>query len=58
MPITMDSSPGTNARKKILTTKGLPTALVTEAQALPDQMSEADYLLMPLDIYLKASERY
>jgi len=56
MSTTMDSSPENQARNNISTTSGLTTAMVTEAQALSDEMSESNDILVPLDNYLKVSE--
>jgi TPR repeat protein len=48
----MDSSPENRARNNITATRGLTTAMFTEAQALSNEMSLADNLLVPLDNYL------
>lgn len=52
---TVDQSPENMARKNITATRGLTTAMVTEAQTLSDVMSKAPNLLVPLDQYLKKS---
>ncbi|WP_264563781.1 tetratricopeptide repeat protein [Flavobacterium sp. N3904] len=52
----IDQSPENNAKKNITATRGLTTAMVTEAQALSDKMSNAKNLLDPLDQYLKKSD--
>ena len=49
---TMDTSPENRARNNITATRGLTTAMFTEAQALSDEMILAENLLVPLDIYL------
>ena len=48
----MDISPENRARNNITATRGLTTAMFTEAQALSDEMSLAKNVLVPLDIYL------
>lgn len=53
---TVDSSPDNPARNSISTTRGLTTDMVTEAQALSDEMGEANDMLAPLDDYLSFSE--
>ena len=52
----IDNSPENNARKNITATRGLTTNMVTEAQAISDEMSLAKNPLVPLDAYLKISE--
>lgn len=49
----VDQSPENNARKNITATRGLTTAMITEAQTLSDIMGKAPNLLVPLDQYLK-----
>ena len=56
MSTTMDSSPENLAKNNISTTSGLTTAMVTEAQALSDEMSKSNNLLVPLDNYLNAAK--
>lgn len=51
----IDQSPENNARKNITATRGLTTAMITEAQTLSDIMGKAPNLLVPLDQYLKKS---
>lgn len=53
---TMDTSPENQARNNISKTSGLTAAMVTEAQALSDEMSEYSNILVPLDNYLRVSE--
>lgn len=53
LSVTVDQSPENNARKNITATRGLSTAMITEAQALSDKMNKAKNLLLPLDEYLK-----
>jgi TPR repeat protein len=53
MSATLDTSPQNNARKNITGTRGLTAAMITEAQALSDEMSKAKNMLVPLDKYLK-----
>ncbi|GGG48693.1 hypothetical protein GCM10010976_20050 [Bizionia arctica] len=53
---TVDTSPENNARNNITATRGLSTAMVTEAQALSEAMGEANNLLVPFDTYLNATE--
>ncbi|PWI29327.1 sel1 repeat family protein [Flavobacteriaceae bacterium LYZ1037] len=53
---TIDTSPENQARNNISTTGGLTAAMVTEAQALSNKMSESNNILVPLDAYLKTSE--
>jgi uncharacterized protein len=53
MSATMDTSPENQARKNITATRGLTAAMITEAQALSDEMSKAKNMLVPLDKYLK-----
>ena len=50
---TVDQSPENNARKNITATRGLSTAMVTEAQTLSDIMGKSPNLLIPFDQYLK-----
>ena len=52
---TIDQSPENNARKNITATRGLTTAMVTEAQTLSDKMNTAPNMLVILDQYLKKS---
>ena len=49
---TIDNSPENQARNNITATRGLTTAMFTEAQALSDQMNLAENILVPLDKYL------
>ena len=56
MSATQDTSPENQAKKNISGTRGLTAAMVTEAQALSDEMSKAKNMLVPLDTYLKKSE--
>ena len=51
----IDQSPENAAKKNISGTRGLTTAMVTEAQTLSDKMNKAPNLLVPLDQYLKNS---
>ncbi len=53
---TMDNSPQNQARNNISTTRGLTTAMITEAQALSEEMSTSNNILEPLDNYLKVSK--
>ncbi len=53
---TMDTSPENRARNNISATRGLTAAMITEAQTLSGEMGEANNILVPLDMYLKASE--
>jgi len=50
--VAMDNSPENHARNNITATRGLTTAMFMEAQALSDEMSLADNVLVPLDNYL------
>jgi TPR repeat protein len=50
---TVDTSPENQARNNISATRGLTVAMVNEAQALSEEMSKANNLLVPLDTYLK-----
>jgi TPR repeat protein len=52
----MDTSPENQAKNNISATRGLTTAMVTEAQTLSGEMSNANNILVPLDNYLKESE--
>jgi TPR repeat protein len=56
MSTSMDPSPENQAKNNISKTGGLTTAMVTQAQALSDQMSKSNNLLEPLDNFLKASD--
>lgn len=49
---TMDTSPENRARNNITATRGITTAMFTEAQALSNEMSLAENVLVPLDNYL------
>ena len=51
-----DPSPENHARQNISATRGLTTAMIAQAQALSEEMSSAQNLLVPLDLFLKASE--
>jgi TPR repeat protein len=53
---TMDTSSENQAKINISKTSGLSVAMVTEAQALSDQMIETNNILMTLDNYLIATE--
>ena len=48
----IDNSPENTAKKNISTTRGLTTAMITEAQALSDKMSDTKKMMTPLDQYL------
>lgn len=50
--VAMDNSPENRARNNITATRGLTTAMFMEAQALSDEMSLAENILVPLDNYL------
>jgi TPR repeat protein len=51
---TLDPSPANQAKRNITSTRGLTTAMITEAQKLAGEMTEAkEKLLEPLDRYLK-----
>ena len=52
----MDTTPENQAKNNISATRGLTTAMVTEAQSLSDEMRTAKNILVPLDTYLKESE--
>jgi len=52
---TRDPSPENHARQNIATTRGLTTAMIVEAQELSGEMSSAQNLLVPFDLYLKES---
>jgi len=56
MSATLDPSPENHAKRNISATRGLTTQMVTEAQALSDELSRAANLLVPLDQYLKTVE--
>ena len=56
MSVTLDPSPQNLAKKNITGTRGLSAAMITEAQALSDEMTSAKDMLVPLDAYLKKSE--
>jgi TPR repeat protein len=53
MSAAVDTSPENLAKNNISATRGLTTAMVTEAQALSNEMSNAQNMLVPLDTYLK-----
>lgn len=53
--VTLDSSPANNAKQNISGTRDLTPQMITEAQALADQMSKAKSLLVPLDQHLTLS---
>ncbi len=53
MSAAVDTSPENLAKNNIAATRGLTTAMVTEAQALSNEMSTAQNMLVPLDTYLK-----
>ena len=50
---TKDPSPQNLAKKNIASTRGLNVEMITAAQKLSGEMSEAKNLLVPLDAYLK-----
>ena len=50
---TMDQSPGNHAKQNIASTRGLGTGMIEAAQALAEELSSANNLLVPLDGYLK-----
>ncbi|MFI8482963.1 tetratricopeptide repeat protein [Pseudomonas sp. NPDC078700] len=52
---TLDNSPMNNAKKNIAATKGLTPNMITEAQTLSNELSQAPNLLIPLDQYLKTT---
>lgn len=52
----MDTTPENQAKNNISATRGLTTAMVTEAQSLSDEMRTAKNILVPLDTYLKEFE--
>lgn len=54
---TLDRSPQNFARKNIAGTRGLTPAMIAEAQSLSDEMTSAKNLLVPLDAYLKKTEK-
>ena len=54
---TLDSSPENYAKRNITATRGLSTQMITEAQSLSGEMSSAKNLLVPLDQYLKKTEK-
>ncbi len=54
---TVDQSPENNARQNIAATRGLKPEMITEAQALADEWSKSQDFLVPLDAYLKSSEK-
>ena len=55
--VAMDTSPENQAKNNISSTRGLTAAMVTEAQTLSGEMSNATNILVPLDTYLKESEK-
>jgi TPR repeat protein len=57
MSATLDPSPQNLAKKNITATRGLTAAMVTESRALTDELTSAKDLQVPLDQYLKKSER-
>jgi TPR repeat protein len=50
---TVDNSPENLARQNLSSTRDLTTAIVTEAQALSDELMDAEDFQVPLDAYLK-----
>jgi TPR repeat protein len=50
---TQDPSPENHAKQNIAATRGLTTEMIVEAQALSEEMSSAQNLLVPFDQYLK-----
>ncbi|MFI8483072.1 hypothetical protein ACIGCM_21155 [Pseudomonas sp. NPDC078700] len=52
---TMDSSPANNAKSNIAATRGLTANMVTTAQALSNELGQAENLLIPLDQYSKTT---
>jgi hypothetical protein len=57
MSATLDSSPENHAKQNIAATRGLTSEMVVEAQTLFDELSSTKNLLVPLDHYLKESEK-
>jgi TPR repeat protein len=53
---TMDPSPQNHAKQNIASTRGLTTDMITAAQTLSNEMSDAENVLVPLDQYLKNTE--
>jgi TPR repeat protein len=53
---TMDPSPQNHAKQNIASTRGLTTDMITAAQTLSNEMSDAENVLVPLDQYLKKTE--
>jgi len=54
---TQDPSPANNAKKNITSTRGLSTEMITAAQKLSGEMTDAKNLLVPFDQYLKNTEK-
>ena len=52
---TLDNSPENFAKQNISTTRGLTPEIITAAQKLSSDMSDAKNLLVPLDQYLKSA---
>ncbi|WP_297690577.1 tetratricopeptide repeat protein [uncultured Eudoraea sp.] len=50
---TMDPSPQNHAKRNITATRDLTSEMIAEAQALAQELSAANNLLVPLDNYLK-----
>ncbi|MDX2488565.1 MAG: tetratricopeptide repeat protein [Gammaproteobacteria bacterium] len=53
---TMDSSPANHAKQNLSSTRGLTSDMLAEAQTLSTEMSSAENVLVPLDLYLKQTE--
>jgi TPR repeat protein len=54
---TRDSSPENHAKRNISSTRGLNTEMIVAAQKLSAEMSSASDLLVPLDRFLKNTEK-
>jgi uncharacterized protein len=54
---TRDPSPNNRAKKNIAVTRGLTAEMIAAAQSLSGEMSSAKNLLVPLDQYLKETEK-
>lgn len=52
MSATMDQSPENHAKRNIATTRGLEPDMIVAAQALSEEMSRENNILVPLDRYL------
>jgi uncharacterized protein len=55
--VTLDNSPDNLAKKNIMGTRGLTPDLITTAQTLADAMTSAKDMLVPLDAYLKQTQK-